>query len=523
MGERGASGGEDFEGDGVGESGEEDGGGVLAAVAAAGVDLVAGSGGKGGLTGVDDTDGSADAMGIAGGAAEAEGEAGLGGLVAVEFGIGGVLGEGEIGATVGVEIGDGAAALFAVGEDAGGGAGEGLKPALAVAKEEQAAAGVLAGDGGADGEEVLGEEEVEVPVEIEVGDIDPEHRSELGFGGERDGFEVVPAVEEKHGGKGGGFEDAGSELSMVQEGGDGGLGEGGVGGVAFLEPGELAGQDGEIALGSPVLEGGLEGGLDEVHVALSGEIAVVEADGMLGGGTVPGIEAPITDHEVGEAIVVEVTGVDAGPPTGEGRQAPVGGGLAKDAAVVVEDADGTPFAGEGEFWEAVEVEIGEKGAGDETGVGEFVGEVGIGNPGVLMTVEQLGRGGFGVTAGDRGAADEEFEGAVAIDIGEGEGAGGGGVEVEEGSGVAGGVVGDELCVGGGGGCFVGGGHDGEGGSAVREGQDGGRFEGGRGRFDEEESALGIVEEDAGATALAGGDGEVVEAIAVEVEPGDAGT
>src|SRR5205823_10557549 len=87
---------------------------------------------------------------------------------------------------------------------------QGTEPATSVSQQNQTDPGILAGTLGIHTEEILREEDVLVPVAIEVGDADTERWRELGRDGQRPGVEMVTTVQKNHRIERGGLQFAGA-------------------------------------------------------------------------------------------------------------------------------------------------------------------------------------------------------------------------------------------------------------------------------------------------------------------------
>ena len=111
------------------------------------------------------------------------------------------MGNGEIDTAIVVEVGGGGGALFAIDAQTGLIGGNGIKLAVAFAAQEQAASGIESREFGLRGEKVLTQENVFSAVAVEIGNSDGEGGCELSVAREFDGFEMIGAIEEEHGGE----------------------------------------------------------------------------------------------------------------------------------------------------------------------------------------------------------------------------------------------------------------------------------------------------------------------------------
>jgi hypothetical protein len=116
----------------------------------------------------------ADGEGISAGTLQANTKAGSTGDISEEMRDAGVLPHHQIGTAVLVEISYGGAATFAISAKTADGGGSGFEAAVAVAEEEEGAAGIEARRVVGHREEVLGDDEVFVTVAVEVGDAEAE-------------------------------------------------------------------------------------------------------------------------------------------------------------------------------------------------------------------------------------------------------------------------------------------------------------------------------------------------------------
>lgn len=92
--------------------------------------------------------------------------------------------------------------------------------------------------------------------------------------------------------------------------------------------------------------------------------------------------------------------------------------------MILEDADGAPFAGEDKVGKGIVIEVGKSGAIDGADGLEGVGVAFIQEQAIGVLAEDAIWGGVGVAAGDGPAGGEKVEVAVVIDIGNGQGASG---------------------------------------------------------------------------------------------------
>ncbi len=388
---------------------------VLAPVAGPRVDFLAGAG----LCAGGGQEGGAEGVGISGRADQAETEAGAAGVVAEEFDGGAALGDDEIEAAIGIVIRDGDAALLAGAFEAGSSDGQREEPAIALAAQAEADPGIERAGAPTGVEEILREEEIDAVIAIEVPHPDAENRGELSLGGERNGFEAIAAVQKDEGIEVGGFDVAGGRGAGAEQAREIELAEFVEGRSGFGDEREGTGEGFPVFAGNVLAEGFAVEGFDEIGGAASGQVAEVEADRLDELAGIPGVTAPITDDQIGSAVAIEIAGGETAPPAGEAIQAEGGGGVAELAAVVAEDADRPPLAGEDEFGKAIVVEVGEARGGDQAEVAKERRGGGVGTPATLAMAKEFGGGRAGIVAGADAAGGEEFERAIAIEIGGG--------------------------------------------------------------------------------------------------------
>jgi len=144
----------------------------------------------------------------------------------------------EIESTIAVGVGECQAAAFTGDADTGFRRAQGAEVAGAVALEQQSDAGVLSGGLGVDAKEILRKGEVDMAVAVEVAGDEGVGRGPLGFGGERDGFEALAAVQEKGGARGLDFGLPNPIRLAGEKFLEAGAGVGGVGRVSDGDPGE---------------------------------------------------------------------------------------------------------------------------------------------------------------------------------------------------------------------------------------------------------------------------------------------
>jgi len=136
---------------------------------------------------------------------------------------------------------------------------------------------------------------------------------------------------------------------------------------------------------------------------------VADSHGLVGAP----VPAPVRGDEVHPAVAVEVPGGDAVPPATETRQSERGGAFLEFTALIAEDANRPPFAGQHQVGIAILVQVGEDRAADQTEPRETLGDA----EALALVGEQTRRGRRGVAPGDRAATQEEIEVAVAVEIG----------------------------------------------------------------------------------------------------------
>ena len=234
------------------------------------------------------------------------------------------------------------------------------------------------------GEEVLSEEAVGEGVAIVVEEVDTEGGGDLSEAREGLGGEVTVVVDEGGGFQGGGFEaEAVGEFVLGVDLGEVGFSEEVEGGEFFSDEGHGAGGAGETAPGE--VGAIFFFGFDDVGAAGVVEVAVVEAGGVGGVGVVGGVEAEVGGDEVEVAVVVEVGGVEAVPPSGMGGEARGDGGIDEGAFLVEVEFEGAPFVSDEEVGPGVVIEVAPEGGGDEAGGGEGVlGEFGFSGGGLVF-------------------------------------------------------------------------------------------------------------------------------------------
>ena len=158
-------------------------------------------------------------------------------------------------------------------------------------------------------------------------------------------------------------------------------------------------------------------GEDGFDAPVPGEIRPGEANRGLAGidGFGAPVVAPVASDQVHEAIGVEVGGGEALPPSGQVVE-PGEVGWREHAAIIAPDPDGTGLGGGHEVGVAVEVDVREEGAGDESG---GVHGTGLG-PFAVALGEPSGRSGGRPLTGDAAVADEQFQLAIAVEVCRGE-------------------------------------------------------------------------------------------------------
>jgi len=214
------------------------------------------AGGTGAVAG-DPSDPGADAEGISGGTIEGDAQAGFGKRVAEDARGTGVLGDHDVGSAIGIEVSHGGGAAFTGNPNPGFGGIDGGEIAVAIAAEDQAETGVVAGPAVVVGEEILGEQQVFSAIAIPVGDGDALDGRQLGGIGEAPDLPVIGVIEEDNGGV--------PTVGKTREGGAGGAeyfgevtgGEGAMGFEAFAEQGDGGGENAEAVDGVEGLEGGI--------------------------------------------------------------------------------------------------------------------------------------------------------------------------------------------------------------------------------------------------------------------------
>lgn len=364
------------------------------------------------------------------------------------------MGDDEIGVAVGIEVGGEDGALIAPDDQSGFGGGKGGEGAVAAIAEQQRATGIEAVVFVAGGEPILGAGEIGEAVAIEVGGHDRHHGAPLGGIGQGPVQEAGREVEEDRRGEGGGAQAVDGGLGGDEQIGDRSAGEFAMGGEEGGEPWEIAGE----AVAGPDrnhgLEGGIEAGLDDGGGAGAGEIAEDEFPGSVGGALVGGVEAPVAGDQVDAAVAIEVGGGEGLPESVERCEAAFAGGFDEGRAALEEDADGAPFAGQGEIDEAIAIEIRQGDARHQPDLAEGGGPYGVEDELAVAVEEDAGVGGAWVVVGEEAAGDDEVGLAIPIEIGRGHGAGGGGMGGEGGAGFPAGAVvveaedGREVGVGG---------------------------------------------------------------------------
>ena len=266
-----------------------------------------------------------------------------------------------------------------------------------------------------------------------------------------------------------------------------------------------------------------------LDAAVVREVAVVETRGEVAAGRLVDapVAAPVRDDQIHPAVAIEVRRGDAVPAAGDAGHTVRCGHIGELAAVVPQQADRAPVAGERQVGITVAIEVGENRAAHEADVGEGLGDH---EDAAVVPQEQRCRR-LRIPPGDGAPADEEVEVAIPVDIREHDRAGG--VQVVDDRELGGGRCGTlegrdvERCR-----IRVGvlpvrrAGDDADG--SVRgppHGDTGlvariGRRHRSVGPFDQ--TAPAFVAEDDGAPGLAAGDDEVVGPVAVDIGPGDAG-
>lgn len=92
--------------------------------------------------------------------------------------------------------------------------------------------------------------------------------------------------------------------------------------------------------------------------AVPGEVVDIERERCVGGRAIRVVQTHVSGDHVDVAIAVEIGRCDALPPARELTQTRFDGGIAKPPAIVAQERDGHPFAGNEQVWDSVGVDIG---------------------------------------------------------------------------------------------------------------------------------------------------------------------
>ena len=256
-----------------------------------------------------------------------------------ELGLGPVLGHREVEASVPIVVGEGGAALIAVDRDPGDLTGHGLERAVSPPQEQQPAAGVVAGRPDVRGKEVLRQKQVFVPVTVEIRYARVPCRGELRLVGERHRLELPASIEEHEV-----VERRRLEALRALESAPEHVLQPGVrvrGEGPRPEPHRRNGghQASERSEWRDPPQPVVVLGLDHVPAPRSGEVPVVQVQGMSGIDTIPGVAAPARRDDVEAPVPVQVSRRHAVPAAHDAVQTPLGAGVAKAPVLVQEQPE----------------------------------------------------------------------------------------------------------------------------------------------------------------------------------------
>ena len=167
--------------------------GVLRPIAGARVDLAC----RSGFSPIARPENGADCMRVAFGSEQPDAQAGVCRFVMKQFCLGAVLCNDEINTPVRIVVTDGCAPLLAVNFDSTGLSGERRKSGLAIAVQEKAATRIITRDIGLQREKVLAEEDVLIPVPIEIGHTNRKRGRHLRFDRQWTRLKVIAAIEKE--------------------------------------------------------------------------------------------------------------------------------------------------------------------------------------------------------------------------------------------------------------------------------------------------------------------------------------
>jgi hypothetical protein len=128
------------------------------------------------------------------------------------------------------------------------------------------------------------------------------------------------------------------------------------------------------------------------------------------------IDPPVARDDVEPAVAVEVARGNALPQAGERIEARVISQLCELPALIVEQAQRSPLAGENEVGKAVTVEVAPDRAIDKARIREGARVLGVDGPTAVDLAEYARVGGCRILAGHDLAASKEVEVAITVDV-----------------------------------------------------------------------------------------------------------
>ena len=316
-----------------------------------------------------------DAIGIADRAVEANPDPGTTRPVVQDAGLACLLAHRQVGTTVSIQVGHGAAPLLTREVETGLAGTQSAESSPTIPEEDQPCAGILAGRLVIHPEEILGEEEVFVPVAVEIGHGDTECGGELRLGRQRHGLETAASIEKNHRVHGVHSKGAPPGSQRTQQGLETQRRELPVRLGSFREGRDgprqgRPGTPGRLAAGERI-----PGGHEGIDPAWLVEFAVNQLDRRMArtGLVRPPVASPIGGHQVQSAVPIEVRGGDSVPEAAPGGQARFDSGIDPAAGVIAEEAQRIPVRGQHQVRIAIAIGIGEDGPVGPHGVGDGPG------------------------------------------------------------------------------------------------------------------------------------------------------
>ena len=162
-----------------------------------------------------------------------------------------------------------------------------------------------------------------VAIAVIIGHASGEGRGKLRLARERDGEEMVRAVEEEGRGEGGDGQAAGLGQRRAGKVGERGARISGVGRETAAQEGQRGGERVEIALRQLAACGRVTGGFQQGQGAAAVKVTRVKQIGELEAGVLAGVQSPVSGQDVQVAIAIEIANRDPVPPAQELEAGPV--------------------------------------------------------------------------------------------------------------------------------------------------------------------------------------------------------